>query len=343
MAAINLSKTHLFLILLIGLVASLFFIGNSTFFQANPGRFSTAILLDFLITVPILYYLIIRKTEIPKFTVISVFVLCLILCGFALPTDHQANYQTIRELLIPIIEVGVVGFLIFKARAIAKSMKKQPRVQGDFFDHVSQACAQVFPGRVGALLATEIGVIYYAFFANKKPATIPHEYSYYKKSGIQSTIGVLIFLIIIETFVAHLLLERWNVTVAWVLTGLGGYTILQMVAFLRSMNKRKTYIDTERELLVLNYGCFAKAEIPLADIQEIELTRKSLPEDGGIIPLSPLDMLDSHNLILHLNQIHTVHRLYGIKKEGNGIAIYIDERDIFRKEIEEWKNGEGEL
>ena len=88
------------------------------------------------------------------------------------------------------------------------------------------------------MLASEIAVFYYLIFANSKVSLEMNEYSYYKKNGIKTVIAVFLGLVFIETGIVHILVERWNNTLAWIFTFLGLYTVLQIVALLRSMNKR---------------------------------------------------------------------------------------------------------
>ena len=71
---------------------------------------SNAITLDFCITIPLLYYLGIRKTEIPRYTVLSVFALCLVLASYVLPFDRQNLLTQIKIFALPAL--GVSGILI---------------------------------------------------------------------------------------------------------------------------------------------------------------------------------------------------------------------------------------
>ena len=306
---------------------------RSAIFLSNPTDLAFAVTMDLLITIPLVYFLLIRKTEIPKYTVVSVFIVCLLIGGFILPLEHQGLLSKVKMFAIPIFEIGVFSVVIWNTRKILKSFRTNGN-KGDFYDGLVMACTEALPKRVGKVFATEIGVIYYTFFCNKKKELKENDYTYYKKSGIKMVIWVFIFLVIVETGVVHLLLEQWNATVAWVLTFLGLYTCLQVLSLLRSLDKRHISFDFEEEKLYLRYGFFNQTVIPFQQIESIEATKKSLPEDDKrFVKFSPLDMLDPHNLIIHLNGEQLLHKIYGIEKKYESIALYVDEKEQFVEAI----------
>ncbi len=311
------------------LVAFLVFLSKSLAFQNAPKDLSFGILMDLILTLPVLYYCLIRKTSIPKYTVVSVFIVGVIVASFIIPVEHQGLLTQIKTFAIPIAELGILGVLIYQARSVIKEMKKNDRKGVDFFDALSIACSNTLPGRVGKLLATEVGVVYYSFFANKKAVLGENDFTYFKKNGIKTTLSVFLGLIIVETGIVHILVEKWNVTVAWVLTFLGLYTCLQVFALIRSMNKRLISIDYENQLLKLRYGFFSQTAIPFQQIKSIEKSKKTLPDDKNFIALSAVDLLDPHNVVLHLNEKQTLHKIYGIEKEFSSIAIYVDDKERF--------------
>ena len=95
------------------------------------------------------------------------------------------------------------------------------------------------------------------------------------------------------------------------------------------MNRRLSFIDYNNQTLNLRYGFFNHVKIPIRKIETIESNRRTLPDDKSILQFSPLGMLDSHNIILTLNEDHTMNRMYGLKKEFKKLAIYIDDKEKF--------------
>lgn len=319
------------LFIIIGLLA---FLPQTDLFLHQPDQLSIGILLDLCITLPIVYFLFIRNTSVSKVTILYVAVIGLILAGFILPDDQQELLNQVKHIAIPLLEVGIVSSVFFKFRKLRWTFKTKQGRTPDFYDSILRSCEELFPGIVGKLLATEISVIYYLFAPKSKKENDDLAFSYYEKSGIISVIGVFIFLLILETLVVHLLVAEWNNIMAWIITGAGSYTGLQILSIARSMKHRHVIIDKDTRLLHLRFGFSSQVSIPIDEIQSIELTRKT-PGDEEIVALSPFHIFDPHNMIIRLNRELTLFRIYGLKKNFSTILFYIDEKEVFKTLIEE--------
>lgn len=302
-------------------------------FLDNPSDLSIGLTLDLLITMPLLYFLVIRKTTIPKISVLSVFIIGIIVASFLIPPSEQALLGQIKFWAVPLAEFGIVGFVIFTARKTIAQYKAQKGTAPDFYTAINQACREAVPNRIGALLATEISVIYYVFFSKKKKTLAENEYTYHKKSGIITVVYAVLFMAFIETFAVHLVVHTSYPKLAWVLTFFSAYACIQIIALIRSIGSRPSNIDFEKEQINLRYGFFSETTIPFNVIDRIELNTRSLPTDNSVIEFSPLGLLDTHNIILHLNKELSIQRIYGITKQYQSLAIYIDEKDEFFRKI----------
>lgn len=317
------------------MMLSMVLLVNTPYFLLNPQQLSSAITLDLVLTIPFIYFLLIRKKAISKITVASVFVVGIIIASYIIPTEHQILLSYIKRFAFPVIEMGVLGFILFKIYRITKTYKITKAESIDFYDALKLSTKEIFPNRIGALLATEIAVVYYSIINWKTYKLKENEFSYYKKSGIKSVIWVLIFLVIIETFAVHIVILKWSHIAATILTFLSLYTCLQLFAMIRSMSKIPIVIKDGK--LFLKYGFFSETTIDLEEIEDIKMTARSLPANSGMVKLSPLDMLDSHNIILTLKNEHTLIGFYGIKKTYKSIAIFIDEKEKFVETLEQSK------
>lgn len=302
----------------------------SPLFQKYPQELAIGITLDLLLTLPLLWFLIIRKRDIPKITVVSAFIIGLIIASYLLPVEQQSLLETIKTYAFPIVEMGVLTFVFYTFRKTWLAYQSEKKERPEFFTALNEATQKTIPGRVGVLLATEIAVVYYGFFAWKKPTLATNEFSNHKKSGIVLVLYVFMGLVVMETFAMHIVVERWSVTAAWILTALSVYTCFQLFALIRSMPRRPIKVDIENRKLYLRYGFFSEAIIDLKDLERIELTARSLPENKGLVALTPLDMLDSHNVVLHLKSDDNVlHGFYGRQSTFKGIALYVDDKNTF--------------
>lgn len=305
----------------------LVFLPKSSAFLKAPNSVSTGILLDLLLTIPLLYFLIIRKTKIPKFTTVYVVLFGIIAAGFIIPPAQQDLLSKVKNFAIPVLELGIISIIIYKLFALKSSFNEVKST--DFYDRLLIACQEIFPNRIGKLLSTEIAVFYYLFAPNKKTTQKEFEFTYFKKSGIKSIIGALVFILIIETVVLHFVLEEWNTKIAWLLTILGTYAIIQIVSILRSMNKRLISFDFENESLELRYGFGSQTSIAFESIDKIDRSRKSKSNDKDNISLSLFDLVDSKNITLYLKEEHTLHKIYGIEKKYKSISFFIDDINLF--------------
>lgn len=203
----------------LGLLAILILLLKSSFLHGN-NTLSLAVTADLLLTVPLVYYLLIRKSQIPKTTVIPVMVLGLVIGSYFLPKESQTYLDLFRNWALPIIELSVLTFVIVKVRKAIHTYKELKNKTPDFYDTLKNVCNEILPRQLVLPFATEVAVFYYGFIHWKKRKTNSNEFTYHEKSGTPSLFLGLIVVIGIETIVLHFLLAKWNIVFAWVLTGL---------------------------------------------------------------------------------------------------------------------------
>ncbi|MFD2566265.1 hypothetical protein [Pseudotenacibaculum haliotis] len=312
--------------------ASLILLLKSSFFLENPETLSSAITLDFLIIIPLIHFLIIRKRNIPKFTVITVFVLGVITLSIFLPKEHSSLLDTVKTYLIPVLELGIFSFLIYKVTQLSKNYKKS---SNDFYTNLKLATSEVFPKKIATILVTEISMIYYGFIKWRSPKLSENEFSYHKKNALVSILAGFTLLIVIETVWLHAFLVKWNLIVGWIISILSAYTALQIFALAKSVAMRPYVIDAEEDTLILRYGFFTDASIPLNKIDHLEISSKDLPEDKSVVPFSPLGTLGEYNVILHMKEEIRFSGIYGLKRKAKSIAIFVDEKESFRNQLQE--------
>lgn len=310
---------------------------NSQYYLAE---LSIPVTLDLILTTPIIYFLLIRKKAIPKITVVSVFIISLIAASYIIPEQDQSLLNMIKTYVLPIVELGVVSFVLWKARQVYKTFNEAKTEKPDFYDLILDATGKALPSPVNGLLATEIAVVYYSIINWKKKVTYAaNEYTYHVKNGIFSMLYAFMGLACIELFAVHMLIVEYSFFWAWIATALTLYSLLQIFALIKSMSRRPIVLDHEKKTLQLRYGFFSQVNIALDEIKAIELSRKSIPEDDkSTIPLSPLGLLDSHNMVLHLHTEHELIGFYGRKKKFMNITLYADEREQLASEINKVNN-----
>ncbi len=314
------------------IIGSMVLIVSTKLFENNPSALSLGITVDLLFTAPIVYFLLIKKKNIPKITMVPVMFLGMIVASNIIPKEHQSLLSWFKTWFFPVVELGVGAFIFYKVRRTIQFYRNNRKLQPDFFSTLKDSCKEVFPGKVGMLLAMELAVLYYGFISWKRTKLKKNQFSYHKNSGTIPLLIALIPIIAIETYVLHILLLKWNVIAAWVATALSIYSSIQILGFLKSIMKRP--INIEENTLHLRYGILSETSIAISNIETIEITTKDIEWNNETRKLSPLGEMESHNLIIYLKKENPLSGLYGIKKSFKTLALFVDNNEEFKSLLE---------
>lgn len=327
---INLNRNLIAFGVPLSLLMILIFLIKSSILQGND-TLNLAITADLLLTVPLVYFLLIRKTEIPKTTVIPVMIIGLLIGSYLLPKESQTYLTLFKTWALPIIELSVLTFVVIKVRGAIKKYKGLKGLTPDFYTALKNTCYEILPKYVVMPVVTEIAVFYYGFLNWKKRVLKENEFSYHKDSGTITLLIAIIFIVAIETFIFHFLLSKWSDLAAWILTFVSIYSAIQIFGFLKSMLKRP--ISLEDNKLYLRYGIMNESTIDLREIDSIEISSRDIELNKKTRKLSFLGELESHNVIIRLKTEHTLIGLYGIKRKYEVLALHVDDKIAFKNRI----------
>ncbi len=314
------------------MILSMILIARSSIFNLYSNKLTLGVTLDLLLTIPLVYFLLIRNTSIPKTTTVPLMIFGLIIGSIILPSENQYYLNLFKTWVFPVIEIVVISFIIFNVRKTIKKLKRNKAFAFDFFSTLKETCNEILPKRVVMPVVTEIAVFYYGFIYWKKRDLNKNEFSYHKNSGTISLLVAIIFIIGIETVAFHFLLLKWSDTAAWVLTFLSIYSAIQIFGFLKSIIKRPISIEDNK--LKLRYGILSEVSINLNEIESLVLTSKEIEFNKKTRKLSPFGELESHNVVIRLKKENTLCGLYGIKRKFTTLAFYIDNKEEFKNQIE---------
>ena len=314
--------------LIIGLMI---LIVKSSIFINNPNELSIGITFDLLLTVPLVYFLLIKKTKIPKTSVVPFLILGLVICTLILPLENQYYLKLFKTWIFPIVELSILSFVIYHVRKGIKRYKLNKTESFDFFTTLKNTCYEILPKGVVIPVVTEIAVLYYGFLYWKKRELKENEFSYHKDSGNITLLVAIIFIVAIETIVFHILLAKWSSIAAWILTFLSIYSGIQFFGFLKSILKRQ--ISIENDQLYLRYGIMKETTIDIKDIDAVEISSKDIELNKETRKLSFLGELESHNIIIHLKKENELIGLYGIKRKYKNLALFVDDKIEFENRI----------
>ena len=300
-------------------------------FEVQSARLSNAVVIDLVLTTPLVYLLIIRSRAIPKTTVVPVILLGMAVATYIIPKSHQELLQWTKDWLLPILELGVLSYMTWTIRKAILISRKERKGQTDFHDIARSLAASIFPKRVGVLVATEISTLYFALVSWKKHKKASSEFTHHQSTSSQLLLYVFIFLILIEAFAFHLLLQNWNPTVAWVFTILSLYSCLQVLAIAKSLPKRP--IVVKDGVLKLRWGLVNQVEIPLEKIEELQYNKKEIPKAPETTHLSPLHSAEGTNVVISLKEPLQMDKMYGFRKSFRKIALYLDNPKSFIEQL----------
>lgn len=298
----------------------------------GSNELNIAITADLVVSVPLIYYLLIRGTSIPKTSVLPMMLIGLLIGSYFLPPQNQTYLSLFKTWVLPILELTVFAVIVVKVRQARQRYQSIQDSSRDFFSILINICREMVPKRLAIPFATEIAVFYYGFIHWKSIPLHKNEFSYHRETGTQATLGALILVIIIETIAVHLLLSSWSPLTAWILTGLSFYAAMQMLGFAKALSKRPVTIN--ENLISLRYGIMAETEFTISDIDRIEYSKQSTKVDTDVTSLSPLGDLEEHNVCINLKTEQTLTSIYGTKKVFTKIGLHLDEPVLFGTTIE---------
>lgn len=335
MKALSINKS-VSLLLFGGLVLTLLlvelYLVQSPIFTEKANHLSLAITLDVVIGIPVLFYFfVIRKFQLKLATILVAYLAAVGVAGWILPNEYE-GYLAWFEFSLIFSEAILVGFLVFNIRKIIKQYRIESELRSDFILNLEASLRKVIGKAAGAVVG-EVAMLRYAFFFWKiKSEHLPTQYPYtvHEKSGVAAMMGALMMATIAEATAVHLLLASWNYTVAIVLLLLSIYSFIFLIGYLVAIYKRPTIIENNQ--LTLRIGFVWYTVIDFDNIERVEVVKRIDEEDKSILNIAS-SILTSPNILITLKEPVTITWLYGMKKTSTKLAIFMDERDKFVKEL----------
>lgn len=253
---------------------------------------------------------------------------------FLLPSNQHYHLNIVKDFVLPLVEIGVIFFIVYSAYKTVQEFKKAEYSNYDFLLQLKSSATQVlgYP-KIANVLSTEIAMVYYGLISWSTSSTENKTFTYYKENGIIALFSVIMFLLIAETSIVHLLLARWNATIAWVVFGLSVYTALQLFAHIKAIVQRPIVLRPDK--LFVKYGLFGDITINLEVIDKVEPTSQDVTIEGKKVEkIGLLGDIENHNVAIHLKQPQILEKAYGITKSVDVLLLHIDDVQEFVKNIE---------
>lgn len=304
-------------------------LARSALFARDPDLLAVAVTFDFVVTLPLLFYLlVVRRGDAPWPALVPVVVLSWLVANRVLPADHHQALRSVA-VLFPLAELALTAVVVVRFRRVARAVR-QARTD-DLLTTLRTAFAEGLGDHVASrVLADELVAWVYAFNprrAGSKRAVELHDgrerFTYHRTAGWGAILVAFVVMIVSEGLAMHLFVARWSVRAAWLLSAASAYGLVWLIGDYRAMRRRT--IDVDGGVLRIRLGLRWTATVPLGRIVEVD--RRPAPparKEPGYLRVTPIDPPD---LLLHLDSPVTVHGPFGIRKQVDRIGLAADTPD----------------
>ncbi len=306
------------------IIISSLLISNSTLIVENQ-FIAPAITFDMIVSIPLIYVLLIRKTLIPNATIAPVFLLSLGLAWYFLPTDNRSLLEITIAYILPLLEIFLLIFVALKFYRVRRKFESDLEINGDFYERFRDILKAELPQAIACAVAFEISAAYYAFckWVNKSKN---NTFSYHR-TGTLSIGIVLLFLLAVEMVIAHTIIGLWNNTAAWIVTAVGLYFGFQLFAHFKAVMFRP--IEIVDDDLFFRCGIIGDVSIKIGEITNCSLADSTPEPASDSIVITPLGAFTKANVSIDLGNRYFLNGIYGMRRPFSSIFIHIDDPDLF--------------
>lgn len=223
---------------------------------------------DLMVLVPALFYvLVVRRGGLSPLLVLPV----IWIGGFVslrLAVPGQPSLLVPLGLAAVAVEASIA---VHELRRLVRAYRTAKTASHQPLDWFSGAFAALVRNeRAARLVGLECTMWYYAAASWRHRPNVPEGYrafSCHKQSGYVAVIGVMLSVMAVETVAVHMLVAKFNLTAACVLTALSVYTMLWMVADARAVVLNPLLVGEDE--LVARWGLATCERIPLALVAHV--------------------------------------------------------------------------
>ena len=296
--------------------------------RAAAGRerelLASAVTVDLLVVWPLaVAWFWVRARRAPWLALLPALVLGFLVASLALPAEHQGLLERARWLAAP-LELALVVALAVAARRGVREVRAE---RGDFVTRFRAVATRTLGARFAAdVLTTEVALLVHAFAPRAPQGPRPARwFSAHREAGYGSVLVGVVALLVVETVAVHVLVQAWSPAVAWVLSGLGAYSLLWLLGDYRALRARP--IEVTARTLELRLGLRWEASVPRADVEAVaRLARSSGPRPADAQALA---LLGAPNVELRFARPVELVGMYGLRRTTRRVWLRVDDADRF--------------
>jgi hypothetical protein len=267
---------------------------------------------DVAFTVPLLYFLLVARGQTKAaFTMVPVCLVALLRASYVAP-----GIGWTRPVLGAAAEIAVISLVLIRVRRGRRAGKQD----GDVLERFRAICLEVVGVPIAAnVLATELAFFWYGLCSWRAKPHAPEGarvFPVHERSSAGMLFAAAAGMSVVEALVAHVIVMRWSLTAAWVLTGLSIYGTVWLIALSRSFWLCPCYLQNGE--LVFRNGLLWTLRIPLDQIASASPAR-SEEADLSMPPAT------DPNLRFEFSTPITVRKMYGIERRVCSLAVSVDD------------------
>lgn len=194
-------------------------------------------------------------------------------------------------------------------------------------------------GVLREVIFSELRMYYYCLFVWFRRPVLRDEvevFTYHRKSMIKVLLIFGLVMVIIDVTLIHWLIALFSQVWAWIVTALGIYTAIFVVAFYNSVRYGPHAIDGEH--IHFRQGMTWEAKIHVSQLASIERCKSS-----GLTTSKPdkhafkcIIGLDDPQLEVRLTEEVLIRGMYGMTQRINKIQLWVDEPNQLYDRLQQW-------
>lgn len=294
-------------------------------------------LVDLVIISPALAYAVFK---VSKKQAVGFVVFGLVLARIIIPEEFFAPYTILLysgisfEALFFLAELGLIFLLLKRIPVIRSEMRSSGT--GPIFSFLPAVERKVSRLPLIRIVASEILMVYYAFFSWRKKAPT-HDgvvTMHHKTSAIAMNI-MLIHAVAIETIGLHWWLHSKIPVLSFILLILNVYSILLVLAEIQIT--RLHPVEVKNAEMHIVQGLRQRLILPLSNIEGMEWGETKPGKDTMVFMQKDFEEIHPQ-LILFLKEPVEATLFMGKKEEVSKVALRVDDPEKLKRLLEQYKN-----
>jgi hypothetical protein len=239
----------------------------------------------------------------------------------------------VAHLLLVPAELALLGFLGWRATRLVRAGRARAEGGDDFLGAMQSAAGEVLgAGRIAVALGYEAAVLGHAvgLAPARRAGTDDSVFTHHRDCAYGAVVAAVLLAGTVEIVAVHLLLARWSVAAAWVVSAASLYAGVWVVGDLRACGVRRTTLGGDGA--TFRVGLRWTVAVPYDAIERVERIGGERTADAVAKPLR-LTLIGAPGVRVHLRRAVTAHGPYGLRRPAQVLEVGIDDAGTFSQRL----------